>query len=205
MLMQILSERASLQASVNHHFQSKLGGTDRSHAVVNTPGTETRLGQGEATAFLTEQIGYRHAHIPEDDLAVAFRRMVVHDIDIAYNVQTRRVPRHQDHALLLVPLGFRVSLAHDDENTAVRMGGVGDEPFATVDDIFVAFPPDQGGDVGGVRGRYVRLGHRESRTNFAFEQWTEPSLLLLRGAEHVQKFHVAGVRSIAVEDFGRPT
>src|SRR5574338_1152729 len=178
MLMQVLPERASLQTSVNHHFQSKLGSTDRSHAVVNTPGTETRLGQGEATAFLTEQIGYRHAHITEDDLAVTLRRMVVHAVDIAHNVQTRRVPRHQDHALLLVPLGFRVSLAHDDENAAMRMSGIGDEPSATIDDVFVAFPPDQGGDVGGVRGRYVRLRHRERRTNFALEQWTQPSLLL---------------------------
>jgi len=56
-----------------------------------------------------------------------------------------------------------------------------------------------GVDVRRVGRRDVRLGHRERGPDLTGEQRVEPLLLLLLGAEHGQDFHVARVRSRAVQ------
>ena len=56
--------------------------------MVNSTGPKAGLSEREATAFLTEQVAYRHSDIIEDNLAVTFRGMVIHDPDVAHDVHT---------------------------------------------------------------------------------------------------------------------
>ena len=101
-------------------------------------------------------------------------------------------------------LGVGVGLAHHDQDATVRMRGIGDEPLPAVDDVVVAVAPDRCGDVGRVRRRHIRFGHRERRADLAVEQGHQPLRALRGGGEHVQQFHVAGVRRIAVERLRGP-
>ncbi len=171
---------------------------------MDAPRPEARLGHHETVAFLAEQIARRHPHVAQQQLAMAFRRDVVHHRNVAQQLDAGRVERHQDHALLLMSLGVRIGLAHDDQEPAVGMRGVGDEPLASVDHVVVAVAADQRLDVGGVGRRHVRLGHGEGRADLAVQQRLEPALALLRRGEQVQQLHVAGVRRVAVEHFGSP-
>ena len=117
---------------------------------------------------------------------------------------TRRVARHQDHRLLLMPRRVRVGLAHHDKNLAARVHRARGPPFAGVDDIAaVALAPDAGLDIGRVGRGHRRLGHREGGADFAVEQRLQPPvLLLLRRVAH-QRFHVAGIGGRAVERLRR--
>src|SRR3546814_16484355 len=99
----------------------------------------------------------------------------------------------QDHALLLMGLSVRVGLAHDEQELAVGMRGVGDEPLATVDHVVVAVATDQRLDVCSDGRRHVRFGHGEGRADLTFEQRREPALTLWGRGGHVQHLHVAGV------------
>ena len=56
--------------------------------MVNPTGSKAGLGEREAAAFLTEQVAYRYSDIIENYLAVTFRRMVIHDPNVAHNVHT---------------------------------------------------------------------------------------------------------------------
>ena len=69
----------------------------------------------------------------------------------------------------------RVGLAHHDEDLAVRVHRAGRPPLAAVDDVLVAVALDPGGDVGGVGGGDVRLGHAERRPDLAVQQRFEPA------------------------------
>ena len=94
-------------------------------------------------------------------------------------------------------------LAHEDQDPAARIAGAGRPPLAAVDHVVVAVAHDRALDVGRIRRRDVRLGHRERRTDRARQQRLEPLPLLLRRAVALQHFHVAGVGRRAVEDLGR--
>ncbi len=72
-----------------------------------------------------------------------------------------------------------------------------------VDDVVVAVPRDAGLDVGGVRRRDLGLGHGEGGADLAFEERLQPLLLLLGRAVALDRLHVAGVGSRAVEGLGR--
>ena len=165
---------------------------------------QARLGDGETGPFFVQQVGYRHPDVLKHDLAVAFRRVVVHHRNIAHHVEARRVHGHQHHALTAVGRRLRVGLAHDDGDLAIGVSGIGDKPLAPVDHVFVAVALDQRLDVGGVGRRHVRLGHGETGADFTVQQRLQPLFFLLRRPEHVQHFHVAGVGRVAVEHLGRP-
>ena len=172
--------------------------------MVDAPRSEARLRHHEALALPAQQAAKRNPHVAQHQLAVALGGDVVHHRDVAHQLDTRRIEGHQDHALLVVRVGLRIGLAHHDQQPAVGVRGVGDEPLAPVDHVLVAVAADQRLDVGGIRGRHVRLGHGERRANLAFEQRLEPALALLWRGEQVQQLHVAGIRRVAVEHLGRP-
>ncbi|MNJ67619.1 hypothetical protein D3C77_638070 [compost metagenome] len=137
--------------------------------MVDASRSEAGLGHHETVALGPEQIACRHSHIPQQQLAMAFRGDVVHHRNVAHQLHTGGVERHQDHALLVVRLGGGIGLAHHDQQPAVRVRGVGDEPLATIDHVIVAVTADQRLDIGGVGRRYVRLGHGEGGADLPLE------------------------------------
>ncbi len=110
---------------------------------------------------------------------------------------------HEDHALAPVTLGVGIRDAHDDQQLAARGHRAGRPPLAAVDDVVVAVALDPRGDVRGVRGRHLGLGHGERRAHPALEHRAQPPLLLLGRPEQGQELHVAGVRRRAVDRLGR--
>ncbi len=76
-------------------------------------------------------------------------------------------------------------------------------PFAAVDHVMIAVADDRRLDVGRIRRRDIRLGHREGRADLAAQQRLEPALLLRVGRVANEHFHVAGVRRVAVERLRR--
>ena len=96
-----------------------------------------------------------------------------------------------------------VALAHEDGDSAARIGGVGGVPLVAVDDVLVTVAHDARFDVGGVAGRHVGLGHRETRADLAGQQRFQPARLVLGRAVAGQHLHVAGIRRRAIEDLGR--
>ena len=109
---------------------------------------------------------------------MAVRRVVVAEHrERADHFDARRIHRHQHHGLLLVGRRIRIGAAHHDQDFRAAVGRAGGPPFAAVDDVAVAVAPDLGADIGGVRRRDVRLGHRETGPDLAVHQWRQPALL----------------------------
>src|ERR1700690_3712034 len=78
------------------------------------PGPSLRLSNGESVALLSEEICSRHTDV-EINLAMPFRRMMVHDRDVADDGEPVRLKGHDDHRITpmrLVPL-VRRGAAHD--------------------------------------------------------------------------------------------
>src|SRR5437667_44179 len=80
-------------------------------------------------------------------------------------------------------VGLRVGDPHEHRDLAARVERTAREPLVTIDHIVVAVGLDSARDVRRVGRRNPRLGHREARTDLAFEQRREPLLLLEGGAE----------------------
>ena len=93
----------------------------------------------------------------------------------------------------------RIRLSHEDDDLAPRVGRVRGVPLPTADHVVVAVARDRALDVRCVARRDRRLGHRKGRADLTGEKWTEPLLLLLRGAVPCQDLHVAGIGCRAVE------
>src|SRR5690606_2775223 len=152
------------------------------------------LGDGEPLALTGDDVLGRNPDVVEDHLGVAtvVPAGVAEDVHAALDVHTGGVHRDQDLALLAVPLRVRIGLAHDDQDLAARAHRSRGDLLAPVDDVVVAVAVGPGADVGRVRRGLVRLGHAERGADLPFQQWFEPLLLLLFGAEHGQDFHVPG-------------
>jgi len=158
----------------------------------------------EAAAAAEDHVVLGHAHVVEADVHVAVRGVVVAvDLHAAQDLHALGPGRHQDLGVALVLVGLRVGADHDDVDLAARVAGAGGEPFLAVEDPLLAFEPCLHGEVGGVRGGDVGLGHHVGRADLALEQGLEPLLLLRRCAEALQHLHVAGVGGRAVECLGR--
>jgi len=168
------------------------------------PGTQPGLRDGEAGTFFMNQIGARHAYVAQQHLAVAAWKMVIHHRNIAHDGETRRIERHDHHALAPIGRGIGVGDAHDDRKFAQRMRGAGDKPFASVDDVFIAVAANRQLDIRRIGRRDIGFAHREAGTDGAVQQRREPAFALLLRREHLQQFHVAGVRRAAVESFRSP-
>jgi hypothetical protein len=112
------------------------------------------------------------------------------------------VGRHDDHGLLFVAACVGIGLAHDDIDRATRVARAGRPPLAAVDHVFVAIAFDPAADIGRIRRSHFRLGHQESRAEFTLEQRLEPLVFQRFARIALQCFHVPGIGSRAVEDFG---
>ena len=89
------------------------------------------------------------------------------------------------------------------ENEMARHRGARDEPFSSVDDIFVAALLGLGQHHAagiGARAR-LRLGHREGRAHLAVDDRLQPAVLLGVSFQNlVEHRHVAVIRRLAIED-----
>ncbi len=134
-------------------------------------------------------------------MQVAVRRVVVTiDLHRPELGDAGRVGRHQDHRMLLV---FRPAVIgrshHGDVDRAARIARTRRPPFLAVEHIMVAVPLAAHGDVGGIRRCHVRLRHQIGGADLAFEQRSQPAVLVRLRAVALQHLHVAGVGRRAVE------
>ncbi len=187
-----------------HEIESTLGSADGTHAVVNTTGTKTTLDDLETPAPSEHQVAQGNTDVLVDDLAVAFRRIVIakhlHGTD---DFDTGCVGGDEDDTLLLVRIAVvGIRLAHNNVNGATRITGARDPPLVTVDDNLVALLSDGSSDVGSIGRGDESLRHGESRSDLTVEQRCQPCLFLLRSSVLGEHLHVACVRSTAVECLG---
>ena len=113
-----------------------------------------------------------NAHVAVDDVVVV--------AGLGLDVDTRRVARHDEHAVR----------AHDEEDVGDASGTR--EPLLAVDHPLVAVTHRVGAEQVRVRST-LRLGHRVRRPHLLVEHRLEPALLLLVGAVRGEHLHVAGV------------
>ncbi len=186
---------------VDQPLQSLFAGSDGTHGVVDPSRAQTSL-HDFVTSALAQDNGFvrAHSHVLERDVSVTVRRVVVPvHAEHAVHGNSRRVGRHEQHALLLVlvRVGW-VGLAHDNEDFAAVVAGARGPPFAPVQDVLVAPPVHAELDVGAVGRRDVGLRHQEARANLTGEKRPEPAVLLGRRAVACNDFHVARVGGGAV-------
>src|SRR5258708_20232935 len=72
--------------------------------MVDASRPQAGLGNSKTAAFLSQQIARGDAHVLEEHLAVAFIVYIAHYWQVAHNGHTRRIFRHEYHALLAVPV-----------------------------------------------------------------------------------------------------
>jgi hypothetical protein len=103
--------------------------------------------------------------------------------------------------VLLVLRPLVAGADHDDVDRAARIAGARRPPFLAVEHIVAAVTPARHGDVGGVGGGDIGLGHQIGRADFPIEQRLQPALLLGCRAVALQHLHVARIGRRAVEAF----
>ncbi len=137
LLRQRTPERHARRSTCAHQLERALRHPEQAHAVVDAARTEPRLRHRETAALLAEQIRDRHPHLVERDFGVAavLAIVVAEDGQRAHDGDSRRVPPHEDHALLAVPLSRGIGLAHHDEERSIRIHRAGRPPFAAGDHI----------------------------------------------------------------------
>ena len=179
----------------------------RAHAMMDAPRPEPALRDFEPPALAEDQVFSRHAHVLQDHLGNgrAARRRNRKRAAWRTIVDARRVERHEDLGLLLVRLGRRVGLAHDDRDLAARIADARRPPFATVDHII-----DRHRD--GSTSRYWwrrRRPHQRSvirkaeRISPAISGFSQRSFCA-GAAIAVQHLHVAGIGRRTIEDLRGP-
>ena len=63
----------------------------------------------------------RHAHLLEEQLAVAVLVVVAEHGEVAHDGDARGVHGHEHHRLAVVDVGLRVGLTHEHEDLAARV------------------------------------------------------------------------------------
>ena len=149
------------------------------------PAVEGVHGDVEPLPFLAEQVFDRHAQVVKGKgggvaAADAHLVLVLEDGDAG---------RFQIDDEGADPLVLQAAVEGGKQNAGAEIAAVGDEGLAAVDDKLVAFPLVRGGDAAGVAAG-VRFGQQEAADHFAGVERRQPFLLLLLGAEGVDR--VAG-------------
>ena len=86
------TEGASFQRPLAHQFEREIALPDAAHAGVDAPRTQARLRHGEIRAFVSQQRGGGHPHVPKHQFAMALDRLVIHHRDVTFHHQSRRPP-----------------------------------------------------------------------------------------------------------------
>ena len=99
-----LPKVAALHGSVDHQGEGPLGDADGPHAVVDAPGSEPCLGDGEPAALLSEQVVGGNDDVLVVDLGVPARPLVVvaEHVRLTPDGHPRRLLGHDEHRLLQV-------------------------------------------------------------------------------------------------------
>ena len=172
---------------------------------MDAAGAEAALRDLESPALAEQDIAGGNAHVLEQHLGVAVRRIVEAEHRQKFlDRDTGRVERHQNLRLLLMPRRLRIGLAHQDRDLAARIADARRPPFAAVDDVVIAVALDAGLDIGGIGRRHRGLGHQEGGADFAIHQGPQPLPFLLLGAVADEHFHVPGIGRRTIEDFRGP-
>src|SRR5260370_36436203 len=109
--------------------------------MVDASRPQAGLGNSKTAAFLSQQIAHGDAHVLEEHLAVAFIVYIAHYWQVAHNGHTRRIFRHEYHALLAGPVwviwvGF---FPHNQEFLGVAGSSCRSPPLALLN-LLVAHP-----------------------------------------------------------------
>ena len=100
---------------------------------------------------------------------MAVRRIVVaKHRERAHDGDALGIGGHQHHALLRMAGCLGVRLAHHDVDGAAWVTRARGPPLAAVDDVFVAIALNAGGNVRGIAGGDIGLGHGKGRADLAF-------------------------------------
>ena len=121
------------------------------------------------------------------------------DVHRPQDLHAGRVDRHEDLRLLLVGVRIGIGADHRDHDLAARVARTRDVELLSVDQPLVAVEHGVGLHLLGIRAHHRWLGHGVGRADLAFEQRFQPFRLLLRRADTLEHFHVAGVGRGAVE------
>ena len=169
---------------------------DGAHRVVDAAAAEPCLRDHEALAAMPEQVVLRDANVRVANVAVGSFLGPRADADVADDLNTRRLLRHQEHGHLVVGRRLRVGHHHDDQEGGVaRVRG---EPLLAVDHPLVAVEHGLGLEHLGV-GAAVRLGHRVGRDDLVVEQRLKEARLLRVRAVVGEDLRIARVRRLATE------
>jgi hypothetical protein len=166
--------------------------------VVDAAGAEPRLTDSKALTLAAQQRARGDPDLVEVHLGVPLAVVVAEHRQGADDGDAGGLDRDQHHALLLVLGGLGVGLAHDDQQPAVGMQGVGGPPLLAVEDVRIALAGNAHLDVGGIGARHLGLGHRKRRADLARQQRLQPALLLRLAPEEHQQLHVPRIRGAAV-------
>src|SRR5258708_38332656 len=110
--------------------------------------SETALGDLETLALAEQDIARGHTDVFKQNLPVTVRCIIESkNWKHLFNLDTRRVERHENLRLLLMPRRIHIRLTHDDRDLATRIACALRRPFATVDDILFAVTLDAGFDI----------------------------------------------------------
>src|SRR3546814_10863400 len=110
----------------------------------------------------------------------------------------------EDHRLLAMAVGaLGIGLAHENDDFAARVGRASRVPFTPVYYIIIAISYDRTADIGRVRRRDCRFGHREGGPDFSGHQRRQPARLLSLGSVAKDRFHVDRIGGGAIENFRR--
>ncbi len=101
---------------------------------MDAPGSEPSLRHREALALGAEHVRDGHPDAVEADLRVAAVIAIVEaeNRERSDDGHARGVAWDEDHALLAMPFGARIRLAHDDEQRRVGVHGAVDHHFRPV-------------------------------------------------------------------------
>jgi hypothetical protein len=158
------------------------------------------LREREAFTFIADPSCGRDLDLMEANLAVArpARAGFAHDGEVSYQLEARRVSRHDE--LRRAPMGrrLRVRDRHDDREGGSI--GAAREPLVAVDHVGVSLATGPGPHPHRVGAWELRFGHPEAAAQLAQNERAKPTLFLLVAALREQELHVAGIRRLTVAD-----
>src|SRR3546814_19264262 len=127
---------------------------------------QSPLSNFKAAPLAEQHILDRNANILQLDFAMTMRRIVIaKHRKHSQNLNTRRVERQEDHAMMSMARGTRIGLSYENAERASRIAYARRQPFADVEHKMDAVTNSGGLDIVGVRGSVSRRGHLTDRAS----------------------------------------